>query len=1109
MRNRTSQPGGFRALLTILLLLAAASPAAAWIHDADGDRIDDRIAAVENGGLAAAFEAGDAENGRLRIAVFDETPPRFGVYVGFDHRPGTADLELLAGSGVSTAVLHPYRTIDYVRMALTWAEIETVSALPGVTRVEAIPMMYPVNNNAVRTSGAGADRYQRFPTVHEHLGITGEGVVVAVLDTGVNDAPDTVTGFPGHESLAGKFVAGGNFFAGDPNLNTPPEESENPVDRGEAASSDHGTHVAGTSIGTGGPSGVFGGVAPGALLVDQKVLSDAGAGFGSADGVEWAILNKDRYGIRVLNLSLGGLDNSDGTDASSQAINAAFDAGLVAVVAMGNDGETGWVSSPAAADKALSIGALDDRNTVARPDDVIAGFSNEGPRLDDGDGDRTDEMKPLVAGPGAGIVSADGSLLTDGRQYQVLSGTSMSTPHVAGVVALMLEANPALTPAQVVDVLRHTSEHRSAWGKTPAEADPFPGGDPNYHPSGGWGQVDAYAAVEEALRLAGDRTAQTQVVYAAAASVDGDPAAIDLVWRTQREIGLVGFEVERASDVGGAPGVFERVNATTIPGTGGPDIEGLPNRNEYTFRDTGLQPGQTYWYRVVHTSSDPGVGTVEEPALPVTLGRARPVARIEYSITHDAPDNDLLVLLGTGPQAERARRVLDGKPFSEADRVTEETGDPTTGTLRHDFSIDLTTLDGVEQYLPPSEENPWFLAVKEGGFINRKGRVNEFGITLFDADGNPTTTWSTADPTPQETVENQTTTLWIPDDPDVVLPGETPTVVEADPAAGQPGSSGLEVDLYGAELLPGATVEVSGGGVSVDSVEYVRGSQLALTVSIASGAPAGPRDVTVTNLDGGAGTGEGVFTVAGDGEEPVVTDYDDADAAVGYSKGWHRKRSDAASGGGYHERTGSPGGEPPAARLVFEGEQVTLFYGTSEAGGTAEVFLDGAAVGTVSFAGDGSRRSPSFGASVTWDGLGAGSHELVVEHRSGVSYVDGFRVVSGTGRGADAAAVESRSETDASVGELVGGMLVRTVRVGSHDESVSVVVDGAERPLSVELLDPLGLPVATGGALLPGLSVSGLDAPVAAAGDYTLRVVDPLGAAASVEVSVARTVRVR
>lgn len=761
-------------LVALSLAFLAAMPGLAnpWMWDQDANGIDDRIELVESAGLAAAFEDGDPLLGRLRFALFESSGNllSYGVYVGFDHHPTAADLDLLSAAGVSTAVLHPYQSIDYVRMQLTFPEIQAVAALPGVTRVESIPLMYPVNNNATKTSGVRASNFRRFPTVHENLGITGAGVVVSVMDTGVNDNADTLTLYPGHEAFAGKFIAGGNFFAGQPVLNTPLTGSENPIDRGEAASSVHGTHVAGTTLGTGGTSGVFGGVAPGAGLVDQKVLSDAGLGFGSADGVDWAIVNKDAYGIRILNLSLGGVDASDGTDAGSQAINAAFDHGIIAAIATGNDGNTNYISSPSAADKAVSVGSYADQNSIDRADDLISDFSNEGPRTDDGDNDDGDEMKPLVAGPGSGIVSADGSLLTDGRQYKILSGTSMSTPHVAGVLALIVEANPALTPAEMVEILKHTSEHRSAWGKTPASALPYPQGDPNYHPSGGWGQVDAYAAVKEALRLAGDPASQTQVVR-----IHAEPSgssSIDVTWTTQRETDLAGFDLYRAPDVGGAPGVFAKLNTSLIPGTGQFQIEGTANRNVYTFTDSqGLSQNTTYWYRVEHTSTDPAVGTLAEPAYRVTLGQARVVAKVRYSITHDDIANDLLVLFGTGPSSGNANLVLDGASVEEAVSVTEEGLEPTLGTLRHEFEVDIYTTDGADAFLPPSENHPWFLTVKEGGYVNRMGRVSSFTITTYDANGNETGSYSTGDMTPAPTLEGQSTELWIPAKPGGLLGG--------------------------------------------------------------------------------------------------------------------------------------------------------------------------------------------------------------------------------------------------------------------------------------------------------------------------------------------------
>lgn len=1107
------------AVLGSMLLVGSISGAMAsegWLWDQDGDRIDDRIEAVHQDGLSAAYENLDPANGRLRFAVAEtDGTIRFGVYVGYEHEPTQADLDRLSASGVSTAVLRPYDIIDYVRMALTFDEIRTVAGLPGVTRVESIPMLYPVNNNATKASGVKASNFKRFPTVHENLDITGENVVVSILDTGVNDQEDVVTGFPGHESFDGKFLGGGNFFAGDPNLNTPNDQSENPLDRGEAASSTHGTHVAGTTLGTGGSSGIFGGVAPGSLLVDQKVLSDAGAGFGSADGVAWAVANKDKFGIRVLNLSLGGLDNSDGTDAGSQAINAAFDAGIVSAIATGNDGNTGHISSPSAADKALSIGALADQNTVTRTDDRIADFSNEGPRLDDGDDDFTDEMKPLVAGPGSGTVSADGSLATDGRQYKPLSGTSMSTPHVAGVIALMLEANPALTPQQIVDVLKHTSEHRSAWGKTAADANPFPEGDPNYHPSGGWGQVDGYAAVKEALRLAGDPASQTQVVFIHAEPAADGSAAIDVSWESQRETDLDGYNVYRAPDVGGAPGAFSQVNASLIPGAGQEQIEGIDNRNEYSLRDsTDLAFGETYWYRIEHVSA---AGTFQEPPLAVTLGEAQAVARLKYSITHDAYSNDLLVLLGTGTQLERPDFVVDGLSPEEADSVTTEAGDSTTGTQRYEFTQTLTTRDNIAQFLPPSESQAWFLSVKEGGFVNRSGRVNSFEIEVLDDDGNVTRTFATDDPTPQETVETQTTNLWIPDNPDIVLPGESPTISELDPDAAAQGRQALALGIFGAEFVPGANVSVSGNGVTVESSEVVRGSQIDATFSVADDAPAGPRDVTVTNLDGQGDTAVGAFNVVqeGDDGEVEITKLDDADPAVEYRTGWHRKAGDDASNGGYHRRVGQSNGNGPAptARLVFNGSQVTYFYGISEQGGSADVFLDGELVTTVSYGGDAPGNQPRFGESVTFDGLDEGDHELLIEHRGGAAYVDGFHIGSNDGSGADAdeSAARSRSETSVFTMEPAIGTtkLTQEINLDASDESVSVLVDAGGSSLTVTLLDPDGNALASGDSLLDDSGLYGLDASVPASGTYTVLVGLPLSLDGPVDISVARTVPVR
>lgn len=840
-----------------------------WLWDQDADGIDDRIQQVVTDGISAALEQTDALVARKRIAVRqgDDQLPVFGVYVGYDRHPTVDDLARLRSSGVGTQVLHAYRYIDYVRMELTYAEIQQVAALPHVTRVEAIPMVYSTNDVAAATGGVFDATDEVFPSVREHLGLTGRDVVVSILDTGVNDEPDAVTGYPGHASLMGRFVAGGEFFTGQPALNTAIDDSNNPIDRGEEAASVHGTHVAGTAVGFGRPNGLFRGMAPEALFVDQKVLSDAGLGFGSADGVEWAIANKDQYDIRVLNLSLGTLDESDGTDASSQMINAAFDAGLIPVIAMGNDGQTGYVSSPAAADKALAIGSYSDQNSIERADDLISDFSNEGPRDDDGTGSVLPRMKPLVAAPGSGIISADGSLTTDGNQYKSLGGTSMATPGVAGIVALLLEAKPDLTPAEVVEVLKHTSDHRKDWGKTAADAVPFPEQDPNYHPSGGWGRINAYAAAKEVLRMAGDPASQVQVIRIQGQPAEDGTAAIDVRWVSQREIGLTGYNIYRAPDVDGAPGSFEQLNTELIPGTGSPDIEGLANRNVYSFTDSdGLSFGQVYWYQIEHVST---AGTFQEPAYAVVLGETLPVARLRYSITHNAMDNDLLITLGSGMGQDNADVVVFGKPSGEADQVTEVPGDPTVGNMRYDFSITLTNRDVASEFMPPTVEQPWYLSVSEGGFVNRTGQVDAFAIDLFDETGAIVETLETSDPTPERLVEGQTVELWIPADPTELTLGAAPLVTDMSPEGVSQGATDVSVTVTGSQFQPMASLSVDGEGVTLTGVETDSVNRISASMSVAMDAPPGPRAVTVTNVDGQSDTLEEAFTVILAGQDPT------------------------------------------------------------------------------------------------------------------------------------------------------------------------------------------------------------------------------------------------
>jgi serine protease AprX len=275
-------------------------------------------------------------------------------------------------------------------------------------------------------------------------------VVVAVIDTGIDGAHVDLDG--------GKILAFKDFV----NNRTTAYDDQG-----------HGTHVAGIIAGTGEGNASYKGVAPGAALVGIKVLDSQGSGtMSNVDaGIEWAIQNKDVYGIRVINLSLGTSGSSDGKDSTSVAVNNAFAAGIIPVVAAGNSGPARkTIGSPGAAADALTVGAFAD---VGERGFNVTSFSSRGPTADN-------RTKPDIMAPGYNITAPKANS-TNG--YITYSGTSMATPFTAGVAALMLDANYALTPSDVRTMMFNTAED---WG--PA------GKDIDY----GYGRLQAYEAIKQA-----------------------------------------------------------------------------------------------------------------------------------------------------------------------------------------------------------------------------------------------------------------------------------------------------------------------------------------------------------------------------------------------------------------------------------------------------------------------------------------------------------------------------------------------------------------------------------------------------------------------------------
>ncbi|WP_371529348.1 S8 family serine peptidase [Streptomyces sp. NBC_01283] len=252
-------------------------------------------------------------------------------------------------------------------------------------------------------------------------GLTGKGVKVAVLDTGVDG---------GHPGLKDRVDATKSFIPG-----------EEVADR-----NGHGTHVTSTVGGSGAGSegNKEKGVAPGATLSVGKVLSDEGSGSESQiiAGMEWAA--KD-VGAKVVSMSLGSQEASDGTDPMAAAVNTlSKDTGALFVIAAGNTGAPSSIGSPGAADSALTIGAVDSA-------DQAAYFTSQGPRHGD------NALKPDLSAPGVDILAARSQLVSGEGYYTEMSGTSMATPHVAGVAALLAEKHPDWSGARLKDALMSTS----------------------------------------------------------------------------------------------------------------------------------------------------------------------------------------------------------------------------------------------------------------------------------------------------------------------------------------------------------------------------------------------------------------------------------------------------------------------------------------------------------------------------------------------------------------------------------------------------------------------------------------------------------------------------
>ena len=425
-------------------------------------------------------------------AAPDDTPPEpaatLDLVLSLDRPAGPQLRRQLERLGTWSWAFHRMPVAAVRLPADRLGDLETLDGVVAVHLNETLPYLLEESARLVDAPRAWND-----------LGVTGRGVTVAVIDSGVDFThPDLAPALRANVKLVG---FGGPFPAvpveGGPNSDT---------------STGHGTHVAGDVAGRGTASGgTYRGLAPGAGLV----------GLGAGDGLtlsfltvveayEWVLEHRERYGIRVVNNSFGAsFAPFDATHPVNLATRAAADAGLVVVFANGNDGDEMSMNALAAAPWVLAVGA-------ATRQAGVAGFSSAGIEADqaslrfDGGESEGESRSPLhmglyhpaVLAPGEDVVSTrapatlapalglptDATSLAPGHlpRYTTMSGTSMAAPEAAGVVALVLEADPALRPVEVRRVLQTTAR--------PVPGEPF-------HRQG-YGLLDAGAAVALALELA-------------------------------------------------------------------------------------------------------------------------------------------------------------------------------------------------------------------------------------------------------------------------------------------------------------------------------------------------------------------------------------------------------------------------------------------------------------------------------------------------------------------------------------------------------------------------------------------------------------------------------
>ena len=416
------------------------------------------------------------------------------LIVDFDHTPTQQDIAMLERE---VGYVHEWELplIDAVAGRIPHTMILETTTLPGIVMLELDGILQVQNGDMAVI--------HQVDLAQQQTGYTGEGVTVAVIDTGIDSLHVGLDDLDDDNSTHDPKVIA--FY--DP-VNNPDKTNGTEIQAYDDQG--HGTHCAGTVAGTGAPTYEHPGMAPQANLVGVKVLDAGGSGSFAVvmAGMQWTVENRYKFNIRAASMSLGGPGpiewTSDEEDSVNRYANEMVRAGISMLIAAGNSAAPGTIGTPGGAEDVITVGAL-NKNTA------IAEYSSEGP---------TEEgrVKPNVAFVGSDVMSAQHN---SGDGYVAFSGTSMATPGVAGTVALMLQANPDLSPFDVRNILQETATYRECHymgANQPCAEDLIPKNRQNnvY----GHGHVEALAAVMEAAQRDYQLDTSVSVIVETAAGKD-------------------------------------------------------------------------------------------------------------------------------------------------------------------------------------------------------------------------------------------------------------------------------------------------------------------------------------------------------------------------------------------------------------------------------------------------------------------------------------------------------------------------------------------------------------------------------------------------------------